>query len=73
VGEILHHLLEAIRTSARLLAPFLPDTSRQLNTLLGISAGEANSRKPWGTFFAAGHKISPAVVLFPRIEPEGEA
>jgi methionyl-tRNA synthetase len=68
----LHHLLEAIRTSARLLAPFLPDTSRQLDTLLGISDGEANSRKPWGAFFAPGHKISPAVVLFPRIEPEGD-
>jgi methionyl-tRNA synthetase len=72
VGEILHHLLEAIRTSAHLLAPFLPDTSRQLHTLLGISADEVNSRKPWGSFFAAGHKVSPPSVLFPRIEPEGE-
>jgi methionyl-tRNA synthetase len=73
VGEILHHLLEAIRASARLLAPFLPDTSLQLNDLLGISAGETNSPKPWGSFFAAGQKVLPPTVLFPRIEPDGES
>ena len=29
VGEVLHHLLEVVRTLARLLAPFMPDTARR--------------------------------------------
>ena len=35
VGEVLHHSLEVVRTLARLLAPFMPDTARELRGLLG--------------------------------------
>jgi methionyl-tRNA synthetase len=68
VGEILHHLLEAIRTTARLIAPFLPDTAKELQTLLEIPEGALNSPVPWGSFFTPGHKVGPSKVLFPRIE-----
>ena len=30
VGEVLHQLLEVVRTLARLLAPFMPDTVGEL-------------------------------------------
>ena len=36
VGEVLHHLLEAIRQLARLLEPFMPNTSKELQRLLGL-------------------------------------
>jgi methionyl-tRNA synthetase len=67
VGEILHHLLEVIRTVSRLLAPFLPDTAKELQTLLALSDA-ASVHSPWGKCFSPGHKINGPKVLFPRIE-----
>jgi len=69
VGEILHHSLEVVRTLARLLVPFMPDTARELRELLAIDDG---LKIPWGQGFAAGHKINPAKVLFPRIETDAK-
>jgi methionyl-tRNA synthetase len=66
VGEVLHHLLEAVRTVSRLLGPFMPDTARELRELLAID--EDRLKTPWGDGFTAGHKINPPKVLFPRIE-----
>jgi methionyl-tRNA synthetase len=68
VGEILHHLLEAVRTLSRVLAPFMPETALQLRELLAIGAEE--SKVPWGQGFAAGHKIGSPKVLFPRVETQ---
>jgi methionyl-tRNA synthetase len=68
VGEILHHLLEAIRKVSELLAPFLPDTSQQLRTLLGLPERATASGIPWGKALAPGHKVNGPKVLFPRIE-----
>jgi methionyl-tRNA synthetase len=70
VGVVLHHSLEVVRTLARLLAPFMPDTARELRGLLAIEEG--GSMGPWGQGFASGHKINPAKSLFPRIETEGK-
>jgi methionyl-tRNA synthetase len=70
VGEVLHHSLEVVRTVSRLLAPFMPDTARELRGLLAIDEGGLTA--PWGQGFAAGHKINPAKVLFPRIETEAK-
>lgn len=69
VGEILHHLLEAVKTVARLLSPFLPETARELQALLSISQTTSNRRPPWGESFPSGHKVNPPKILFPRIEP----
>lgn len=66
VGEVLHHSLEVVRTLARLLAPFMPDTARELRGLLAIDEGSLKA--PWGQGLARGHKINPPKNLFPRIE-----
>jgi methionyl-tRNA synthetase len=66
VGEVLHHSLEVVRTLARLLAPFMPDTARELRGLLAID--EDGLQAPWGQGLARGHKINPPKNLFPRIE-----
>ena len=69
VGTILHHLLEALRTTALLLLWSLPETSAHILRLLGL---EATTTLPtdlaWGTHFIAGHRTQPSVVLFPRID-----
>ena len=68
VGEILHHLLQAICQSARLLKPFMPDTAKELQSLLAFEEGDPALRASWGEAFAAGHKVNSPKVLFPRIE-----
>jgi methionyl-tRNA synthetase len=73
VGEVLHHLLEAIRQLSRLLAPFMPDTSKELQRLLGLKEGDGAYRAPWGQCLSPGHKIDGPTVLFPRIELPSEA
>jgi len=70
VGEVLHHLLEVVRTLARVLAPFMPETAVELRALLAI--GEDRLHTPWGQGFAVGHKIHPPKVLFPRIESDAK-
>jgi methionyl-tRNA synthetase len=70
VGEVLHHLLEVVRTLARVLAPFLPDTSKDLHELLGLAHGGGSLSAPWGQGFAPGHKVKPPKALFPRVESE---
>lgn len=73
VGEILHHLLEAIRQVSRLLAPFMPDTAKELRRLLGLNEGDGHYRASWGECFSQGHKVDGPTVLFPRIELPSEA
>lgn len=70
VGEVLHHLLEVVRTLARVLAPFMPETAVELRALLAIGADRLNT--PWGQGFGAGHKVNPPKVLFPRIETDAK-
>ena len=72
VGEVLHHLLEVVRSLARLLAPFLPDTAKELHALLALPEEREALNAPWGRGFAPGHKINGPKVLFPRIETDGK-
>jgi methionyl-tRNA synthetase len=72
VGEVLHHLLEVVRSLVRLLAPFLPDTVKELRVLLALPEGREALNAPWGQGFAPGHKINGPKVLFPRIETEAQ-
>jgi methionyl-tRNA synthetase len=73
VGEVLHHLLEAIRLLSRLLAPFMPDTGKELQSLLGLGEHDAVLNAAWGQGLVAGHKVNGPKVLFPRIEsPAGK-
>jgi methionyl-tRNA synthetase len=73
VGEVLHHLLEALRQVSRLLEPFMPDTAKELQLLLGLKETDAAYRAPWGQGFSPGHKVNGPTVLFPRIEILTEA
>jgi methionyl-tRNA synthetase len=72
VGEVLHHLIEAIRQLSRLLGPFLPDTAKELQRLLRLKEDDGDYRAPWGQCFSAGHTIDGPTVLFPRIQPPNE-
>ncbi len=68
VGAILHNLLEALRVSAQLLTPFLPDTCEKIFAALVLP----DERKrvydlPWGRAFAPGHQVQKPQALFPRL------
>jgi methionyl-tRNA synthetase len=69
VGAILHELLEALRVTAQLVAPVLPETSRRLVGQLGLPESIlAELDRPWGSVFASGHRTLPPEALFPRVE-----
>ncbi|HWP23060.1 MAG TPA: methionine--tRNA ligase [Candidatus Binatia bacterium] len=72
VGQVLHHLLETVRSLARLLAPFMPDTARELRALLCLDQTGVPDHAPWGNCFPPGHRVRPAKNLFPRIETVGK-
>jgi methionyl-tRNA synthetase len=72
VGAILHNCLEALRVSAQLLAPFLPDTAERLRAALGLSAPSfADLDLAWGRALEPGHRVGEPVSLFPRIDLAG--
>jgi len=73
VGAILHELCEALRTTAQLAEPFLPETARRLTALLGLPAARlAELDLPWGEAFPSGHRTAPPEPLFPRVEVVSE-
>jgi len=72
VGEVLHHLLEVIRTLSRLLAPYMPDTASELRALLALPDDKAALHSPWGQGFQPGHKVNGPKVLFPRIDTDAK-
>ena len=61
VGTILHNLLEALRATAQLAAPFIPDTAARIVGLLDLPADALALPGPaWGEAFAAGHTRAAA-------------
>jgi len=69
VGAILHELCEALRVTAQLVEPFLPETACRLADLLGLPAERlADLDLAWGAAFPAGHATAAPVALFPRVE-----
>jgi len=70
VGAILRHLAESLLRTARLAAPFVPDTAARIVDLLNLpQSALRNPSRPWGEGFPAEHSVKPSAVLFPRIEP----
>ncbi len=68
VGAILHHLLEALRATAELAAPFMPETALRIAELLELPADALQlPGAAWGDAFRPGHVVRPPVPLFPRI------
>ncbi|MBQ3764632.1 MAG: methionine--tRNA ligase [Synergistaceae bacterium] len=68
---VLLNLYEALRLSAMLIAPVMPETSKRIWTQLGISQDPAQSQFDsfkWGE--GAGNSIGESEVLFPRIDIE---
>jgi methionyl-tRNA synthetase len=69
VGAILHNLLEALRMTAQLTAPFIPETAARIVELLSLPANALLlPGTAWGATFGAGHTVQKPVPLFPRIE-----
>ncbi|HYB98568.1 MAG TPA: methionine--tRNA ligase [Candidatus Limnocylindrales bacterium] len=69
VGAILHVLCDALRHLARLIAPFMPETSAAIAGLLRADPGQlAEAPAPWRRTFRAGHQVGEPQPLFPRIE-----
>jgi methionyl-tRNA synthetase len=69
VGTILETLAEALVRTARLAAPFLPDTATRIADLLALPADALGGPTPaWGRALPAGHRVKPSAALFPRIE-----
>ena len=69
VGAILHELCEALRVTAQLVAPFMPETAVKLATYLDFSADSLSQLDlPWGDAFPVGHRTLKGEALFPRIE-----
>ena len=56
-------------STAQLLAPVLPETSRRLVAQLGLPEADlADLDRPWGGSFPPGHRTLPPEALFPRVE-----
>ena len=71
VGTILEVLCDALVHTARLLAPFMPETSSRIAGLLGVDLRPLGEDPPvWGTNFGAGHRVCEPEALFPRIEAQ---
>jgi methionyl-tRNA synthetase len=73
VGAILHELCEALRVTAQLVEPFLPETAVRLVEMLGFPRERLTALDlPWGEAFAVGHTTAAPQPLFPRIELPAE-
>jgi methionyl-tRNA synthetase len=69
VGAILHELCEALRTTAQLVEPFLPETARRLAALLGFDPARLGELDlPWGSAFPPAHRTAAPEPLFPRVD-----
>jgi methionyl-tRNA synthetase len=70
LGTLLYHLLEALRTVAVLITPYMPRTADKILEQLGITdAGRRDfaTLTSWGGL-TAGTILKPGETLFPRIE-----
>lgn len=71
VGAILHTLCDALRHTARLIDPFMPETAARMKALLRCEPGRlSDPAPPWFTSFGADHEVGQPEPLFPRIEIE---
>ena len=69
LGTVLYNLLEAIRFSAILLAPYLPDTSARILRQLNVENEGIASLSRFGGM-PVGRTVGQAEILFSRIDRE---
>lgn len=72
LAAVLYNLCEALRTSAVLITPAMPETSEKIFAQLGISDEDLKSwdSLKWGA--ASGFTVARGDVLFPRIDISAE-
>jgi methionyl-tRNA synthetase len=69
VGVILHTLCDALRHTARLIAPFMPDTAARIAAFLNVDPKPlAEPAADWFSSFPDGHGVEAPEPLFPRID-----
>jgi methionyl-tRNA synthetase len=72
LAAVLYNLLEAVRVSAVLLAPFMPDSTRSIFEQLGVP----EDLRTWDSSLAFGKgsyvNVTRGETLFPRIDMEKE-
>ena len=71
LSTVIYNLLESIRIIALIVAPFMPDTGKNILQILGCDNENLslNGQDQWGGL-KPGTKIEKAAPLFPRIEKE---
>jgi methionyl-tRNA synthetase len=71
LGTVMYNLLEGLRLTALLVAPFMPETGKSILRILGDANAEVTLEgyDSWGGM-QAGTTIEKAQPLFPRIETE---
>ena len=67
LDTVLYNLLETIRFSATLLAPFLPETAERIFRQLNIAPSDWESLGSFGAL-EAGHRLGEGEILFARID-----
>jgi methionyl-tRNA synthetase len=74
LAAVLYNLAESIRICSVLISPFMPDTSKIIQTQLGIETDELctwESAKIWG-IYKDGIKVNKGDIIFPRLELQKE-
>jgi len=66
---VLYNLTESIRFIAVLLSPFLPSTSKEILSQLGVSEDSYQSLSEFGAV-KNGHKVNEAKIIFSRIDAD---
>ena len=76
LSTVMYNLVEGLYKIAVLIAPFMPDTAKQMISQLGLDINleeiKIENVKEWG-IYPEGNSLGEAVPLFPRIEIEEEA
>ncbi len=67
LAQVLAELLEAVRYTGIMLAPFLPESSRKICASFGISGIPSVKQLDWGAL-KPGVMVAKGEALFPRIE-----
>lgn len=76
LGQAVRTSLEAIACAARMLAPIMPSTGREIARLVGAGDGLAAtwpSADRFGRELADGASVAESRILFPRIDEERQA
>lgn len=70
LGTVLFNLVEAIRFLAVLLTPFMPTTSDEIFSQLGLARRDYDSLDTFGLTDMVGKKVGEAKPLFQRVDKE---